>query len=43
MLWVRSCVPRYRFDQLLNLGWLLILPIAIAFIIILPILIWFTI
>jgi NADH-quinone oxidoreductase subunit H len=30
MLWVRSCVPRYRFDQLLSLGWLSILPIAIS-------------
>ena len=41
MLWVRSSVPRYRFDQLLNLGWLLILPIAIGQIITQPIIVYY--
>lgn len=40
MLWVRACVPRYRFDQLLNLGWLLILPIAIGQVTTQPILVY---
>lgn len=40
MLWVRACVPRYRFDQLLYLGWLYILPLTIGLVILLPILIY---
>ena len=40
MLWVRACVPRYRFDQLLYQGWLYILPITIGLVIMIPVLIY---
>ena len=41
MLWLRACVPRYRFDQLQYLGWQLILPIAIGLIMVQPILVYY--
>ncbi len=36
ILWVRAALPRLRFDQLLTLGWVDILPITIGYLIILP-------
>ncbi len=40
MLWVRASVPRYRFDQLLILGWQLILPLAVGLITSIPVVIF---
>lgn len=40
MLWVRACVPRYRFDQLQTQGWLYILPIAVGLITAQPVLVY---
>jgi len=32
--WVRATVPRYRYDQLMRLGWKIFLPISITFVVI---------
>ena len=28
--WVRATFPRYRYDQLMRIGWKVLIPIAIA-------------
>jgi NADH-quinone oxidoreductase subunit H len=33
-LWIRATLPRYRYDQLMRLGWKLLIPLAIANIIV---------
>lgn len=34
-LWVRATFPRYRYDQLMRLGWKILIPITIAWLILL--------
>lgn len=35
-IWVRASLPRYRYDQLMYLGWKVLLPISLSFIITVP-------
>ena len=33
-LWIRATLPRYRYDQLMRIGWKMLIPLAIANIIV---------
>jgi len=33
-LWVRATFPRYRYDQLMRLGWKVLIPVTIVWIIV---------
>lgn len=41
-MWVRWTIPRFRYDQLMNLGWKVLLPLSMANIIITGLVMWFT-
>lgn len=32
-IWVRATFPRYRYDQLMRLGWKIFLPLSLAFVV----------
>ena len=40
-IWVRWMVPRFRYDQLMDLGWCRFLPLALANIVITAIVLFF--
>lgn len=35
-IWVRASFPRIRFDQLMSFSWTILLPVVIAFIVLIP-------
>jgi NADH-quinone oxidoreductase subunit H len=39
-MWVRWTLPRFRYDQLMSLGWKVLLPLAIANIFLTGIIMW---
>lgn len=39
-IWVRASFPRIRFDQLMSVCWTVLLPVIIAFVILIPCLTW---
>ena len=39
-IWVRASFPRIRFDQLMSVCWTVLLPVIIAFVILIPCITW---
>ena len=42
MIWVRWMLPRFRYDQLMDLGWRRFLPLALANILVTAVWLWMT-
>jgi NADH-ubiquinone oxidoreductase chain 1 len=39
-IWIRASFPRIRFDQLMSFCWTVLLPLVIAFIVLVPCLLY---
>ena len=42
IIWVRWMLPRFRYDQLMDLGWRRFIPLALANILVTAVVLWFT-
>ena len=41
-MWIRWTIPRFRYDQLMNLGWKILFPLSIANIVVTGLVMWAT-
>jgi NADH-quinone oxidoreductase subunit H len=41
-IWVRAALPRYRYDQLMRLGWKFMLPLSLLWVVIMAHVVFFT-